>query len=329
MVKNNIKITTMGGGTGNSTLLKGLKKYFNNITAIVTVADDGGSSGMIRDDFGVLPPGDIRACLISLANTEKSMEKLMNYRFKDGNLKGQNFGNLLLVAMADIYKDFVFGIRETSNILAITGKVLPVSLDDITLFAELEDGSIIKGESNIPFLNKIRKSRIKKVSISPEFAKPLNEVVEEIYNSDIIVIGPGSLYTSIIPNLLIADIRKALLNTNAKIYYVLNVMSQSGETYNYSVSDHINAIFDHFNDICIDTVVVNNKKITDDLKLKYKNKGSEQILLQDNDRKYINSLGIDLIEGNLIKTDEYFLRHDGNKLAKIILDDYVEKSNSI
>ena len=143
-----IKITTIGGGTGSSTILKGLKKYFKDITAIVTVADDGGSSGMLREDLGVIPPGDIRACLISLANTEKSMERLMNYRFKEGNLKGQNFGNLFLVAMADIYKDFVLGIEETSNILAITGKVLPVTLDNIKLFAELENGEIIEGESN-------------------------------------------------------------------------------------------------------------------------------------------------------------------------------------
>ena len=147
------RIVTIGGGTGSSTILKGLKKYFKDITAIVTVADDGGSSGMLRDDLGIIPPGDIRACLISLANTEKSMERLMKYRFKEGNLKGQSFGNLFLVAMADIYKDFMLGIQETSNILAITGKVLPVTLDNIKLFAELENGEIIEGESNITALD--------------------------------------------------------------------------------------------------------------------------------------------------------------------------------
>ena len=197
------RIVTIGGGTGSSTILKGLKKYFKDITAIVTVADDGGSSGMLRDDLGIIPPGDIRACLISLANTEKSMERLMKYRFKEGNLKGQSFGNLFLVAMADIYKDFMLGIQETSNILAITGKVLPVTLDNIKLFAELENGEIIEGESNITALDleDEKSSRINRVVISPKYAKPLNEVVHEIYNSDVILIGPGSLYTSVIPNI--------------------------------------------------------------------------------------------------------------------------------
>ncbi|KXB67847.1 hypothetical protein HMPREF3181_00101 [Parvimonas sp. KA00067] len=319
-----IKITTIGGGTGSSTILKGLKKYFKDITAIVTVADDGGSSGMLREDLGVIPPGDIRACLISLANTEKSMERLMNYRFKEGNLKGQNFGNLFLVAMADIYKDFVLGIEETSNILAITGKVLPVTLDNIKLFAELENGEIIEGESNITALNLEDKnsSRIDRVFISPKFAKPLNEVVYEIYNSDIILIGPGSLYTSVIPNLLISEIGDALVNTKAKICFVLNVVNQSTETFNYKVIDHLNAIYKHCEGIKIDTIIVNNEKISDEINIKYKRKSASQLLLTDEEREYLKKLKIRVLEEKLVSKTSGYSRHNEDKLARLILENF-------
>ena len=272
------KIVVIGGGTGLSNLLRGLKAHTSNLSAIVTVADDGGSSGMLRDDLGVIPPGDIRACLISLANTEKSMERLMKYRFKEGNLKGQSFGNLFLVAMADIYKDFMLGIQETSNILAITGKVLPVTLDNIKLFAELENGEIIEGESNITALNleDENSSRINRVFISPKYAKPLNEVVHEIYNSDVILIGPGSLYTSVIPNLLISEISEALMNTKAKICFILNVVNQSTETFDYKVVDHLNAIYKHCEGIRIDTIIVNNEIIPEDVDIKYKRKSAKR-----------------------------------------------------
>lgn len=319
-----IKITTIGGGTGSSTILKGLKKYFKDITAIVTVADDGGSSGMLREDLGVIPPGDIRACLISLANTEKSMERLMNYRFKEGNLKGQNFGNLFLVAMADIYKDFVLGIEETSNILAITGKVLPVTLDNIKLFAELENGEIIEGESNITALNLEDKnsSRIDRVFISPKFAKPLNEVVYEIYNSDVILIGPGSLYTSVIPNLLISEIGDALVNTKAKICFVLNVVNQSTETFNYKVIDHLNAIYKHCEGIKIDTIIVNNEKISDEINIKYKRKSVSQLLLTDEEREYLKKLKIRVLEEKLVSKTSGYSRHNEDKLARLILENF-------
>ena len=319
-----IKITTIGGGTGSSTILKGLKKYFKDITAIVTVADDGGSSGMLTEDLGVIPPGDIRACLISLANTEKSMERLMNYRFKEGNLKGQNFGNLFLVAMADIYKDFVLGIEETSNILAITGKVLPVTLDNIKLFAELENGEIIEGESNITALNleDENSSRIDRVFISPKFAKPLNEVVYEIYNSDVILIGPGSLYTSVIPNLLISEIGDALVNTKAKICFVLNVVNQSTETFNYKVVDHLNAIYKHCEGIKIDTIIVNNEKISDEINIKYKRKSVSQLLLTDEEREYLKKLKIRVLEEKLVSKTSGYSRHNEDKLARLILENF-------
>ena len=318
------RIVTIGGGTGSSTILKGLKKYFKDITAIVTVADDGGSSGMLRDDLGVIPPGDIRACLISLANTEKSMERLMKYRFKEGNLKGQSFGNLFLVAMADIYKDFILGIQETSNILAITGKVLPVTLDNIKLFAELENGEIIEGESNITALNleDENSSRINRVFISPKYAKPLNEVVHEIYNSDVILIGPGSLYTSVIPNLLISEISEALTNTKAKICFILNVVNQSTETFDYKVTDHLNAIYKHCEGIKIDTIVVNNEIIPEDVDLKYKRKSASQLLLSDEDRECLKRLKIRVLEDNLISKSSGYSRHNEDKLARLILENF-------
>lgn len=322
--KKNIKISTIGGGTGSSTILKGLKKYTNDITAIVTVADDGGSSGMLREDLGVIPPGDIRACLISLANTEKSMEKLMKYRFKEGSLKGQSFGNLFLVAMADIYKDFVNGIKETSNILAITGKVLPVTLDNITLFAELEDKTIIEGESNISLLNKNNR-KIKKVFISPKCAKPLDEVVYEILNSDIIILGPGSLYTSIIPNLLISNIAFALKKTNAKIYYVLNAMTEPYETYNYTALEHLKAILNHCKGLKIDTMVVNNEILSDDLKEKYSKSNSNQILVTSKEKQIIKNMGINIIEKNLIRKNSSNIKHNENYLAKAIYDDFINR----
>jgi len=312
------KIVTIGGGTGSSTILKGLKKYFKDITAIVTVADDGGSSGMLRDDLGIIPPGDIRACLISLANTEKSMERLMKYRFKEGNLKGQSFGNLFLVAMADIYKDFMLGIQETSNILAITGKVLPVTLDNIKLFAELENGEIIEGESNITALNleDENSSRINRVFSSP------NEVVHEIYNSDVILIGPGSLYTSVIPNLLISEISEALTNTRAKICFVLNVVNQSSETFDYKVMDHLNAIYKHCEGIKIDTVIVNNEIISEEVDLKYKRKSASQLLLSDEEREYLKKLKIRVLEENLVNKSSGYSRHNEDKLAKLILENF-------
>ena len=309
------RIVTIGGGTGSSTILKGLKKYFKDITAIVTVADDGGSSGMLRDDLGIIPPGDIRACLISLANTEKSMERLMKYRFKEGNLKGQSFGNLFLVAMADIYKDFMLGIQETSNILAITGKVLPVTLDN---------GEIIEGESNITALNleDENSSRINRVFISPKYAKPLNEVVHEIYNSDVILIGPGSLYTSVIPNLLISEISEALTNTKAKICFILNVVNQSTETFDYKVTDHLNAIYKHCEGIKIDTVIVNNEIIPEEVDLKYKRKSASQLLLSDEEREYLKKLKIRVLEDNLVSKSSGYSRHNEDKLAKLILENF-------
>ena len=217
------KIVVVGGGTGLSTMLRGLKNYTNNITAIVTVGDDGGGSGKIREDFGMLPPGDIRNCILALADTEPIMEKLLQYRFKEGSLEGQSFGNLFLAAMAGISDNFEEAVQRMSSVLAVTGKVLPVTLDDMKLVAILENGDEIDGESRIPDEAIARKSKIKKLMINPENAKPLVDALKAIEEADAIIMGPGSLYTSIIPNLLVTDIADTICESDAIKIYISNI----------------------------------------------------------------------------------------------------------
>ena len=317
------KIVTIGGGTGNSILLRGVKKFTSNITTIVTVADDGGGSGVLREDLGMLPPGDIRNCLVALANTEPIMEKLINYRFSNGQLKGQSLGNLLIAAMNDICGDFNEAIKEISNVLAITGKVLPMTLDNVKLFAELEDGSTIEGESNITFLNRKNGGKIKRVYTSPKLILPLKESIDSIMDADIVLLGPGSLYTSIIPNLLVTDISQALKETKAEVVYILNIMTQPGETNDYSVTDHVAAIIDHANSNIIDKIVVNSKEVDKYAKYRYKSiENSTPIYLTDEDREDMKELGIEIIEADICDISYDYIVHDPNKLMKAILERY-------
>lgn len=317
------KIVTIGGGTGNSILLRGVKNFTSNITTIVTVADDGGGSGVLREDLGMLPPGDIRNCLVALANTEPIMEKLINYRFSNGQLKGQSLGNLLIAAMNDICGDFNEAIKEISNVLAITGKVLPMTLDNVKLFAELEDGSTIEGESNITFLNRKNGGKIKRVFTSPKLLLPLKESIDSIMDADIVLLGPGSLYTSIIPNLLVTDISKALKETKAEVVYILNIMTQPGETNGYSVTDHVVAIIDHADSNIIDKIVVNSKEVDKYAKYRYKSiENSTPIYITDSDREDMKKLGIEIIEADVCDTSYDYIVHDSNKLMKTILERY-------
>ena len=314
------KIVAIGGGTGLSMLLRGIKKITNNITAIVTVGDDGGSSGRLREQMGVLPPGDIRNCIAALADDDDIVTKLFQYRFKTGEgLEGHSFGNLFITAMSAICGDIVSAIRESSKVLLIRGRVLPATCDDMKLYAKMEDDSIVKGESNIPEAGK----KIIQLCCEPADCKPAPDVLEAIHNADIIIMGPGSLYTSIISNFLVKDITRAVWNAKAKKIYVCNAMTQPGETDNYSVSDHIKTIFDHarLDDIddsnknFFDTVVVNNfipKNATE----KYEQAGSLPVEI---DTAEIKKLGVELVERNLLEDHkDGLIRHSCTKVAKAI-----------
>ena len=316
------KIVVIGGGTGLSTMLRGLKYYTSNITAVVTVADDGGGSGDLREDLGILPPGDIRNCILALADTEPLMEELLQYRFKDGRLKNQSFGNLFLAAMAGISGNFDEAVRKMSSVLAVTGKVIPVTLDDMVLNAKLKNGAIVKGESNIPKEVIKQNSPIQKVFIEPENARALSEAVEAIKEADAVILGPGSLYTSVIPNLLIKDIRYAIDKSNAVKIYVSNLMTQKGETDNYSVEDHIRAIYNHSKAGIVDYVIVNVGNIDKGLEDRYSGETSRLVSINE---ERLKSLGVKVIGGDFIKVKNGYIRHNAEKLSAILIETIMEK----
>lgn len=319
------KIVAIGGGTGLSTLLKGIKKLTNNITAIVTVGDDGGSSGRLREEMGILPPGDIRNCIAALADADDIVTQLFQYRFKTGEgIKGHSFGNLFITAMSAICGDMVSAIRESSKVLLIRGRVLPATVDDMRLVARMEDGSVVKGESNIPEAGK----KIIDLSSEPVNCKPTKEVIEAINAADLIILGPGSLYTSIIPNLLVSGVAEAVSNSNAAKIYVCNIMSQPGETDNYSVSDHIKALFRHAvksgaNKKLFDAVLVNDT-LPLNLAKKYEEKNSLPV---EEDTGEIKNMGIEIVRAKLIEDNkEGLVRHNPSRVAKAIYYWYRKRS---
>lgn len=314
------KVVAIGGGTGLSILLRGLKKFTPNITAIVTVADDGGGSGKLREDLGMLPPGDIRSCILALANTEPTMEKLLQYRFTEGTLKGQNFGNLFIAAMNEIYGSFERAIKETCNVLAVTGKVLPMTLENVTLCAVLENGEVLRGESHIPVEAIKAGSRIDYIYMEPKISYPLEESIEAINEADIIVLGPGSLYTSVIPNLLVKDMVEIINNAKAPKVYIANIMTQPGETDGYNVLDHVHAILKHSTPDFLDYVIANTEEIPLDILEKYVLDGSQPVLLGKDDEKILESMNIKLIREKLIDIKNDYIRHDNIKLSKILMD---------
>ena len=318
MIKENneTKVVVIGGGTGLSTMLRGLKQYTSHITAIVTVGDDGGGSGKLREDLGMLPPGDIRNCILALADTEPLMEDLLQYRFTEGSLKGQCFGNLFLAAMAGISENFEDAVQKMSSVLAVKGKVLPVTLDDMKLVAELENGEIIEGESKIPSEVIVRNTRIKKIAIKPIDAKPLEEAIKAINNADVIIMGPGSLYTSIIPNLLVKGIPEAICKSPAKKVYISNVMTQPGETDGFKVSNHLKVLMDYGVAENIDYVIANNGIIPPDIKEKYAKENAELVVL---DYENISNLNVNVIEADLIKITKKYVKHNAEKLAELIM----------
>jgi uncharacterized cofD-like protein len=317
---NKPKIVAIGGGTGLSILLRGLKEYTPNITAIVTVADDGGGSGVLREDLGMLPPGDIRACLLALANTEPTMEKLLQYRFKEGQLKGQSFGNLFIAAMNEIYGSFEVAIKEASNVLSITGKVYPMTLENVRLHAELENGRVICGESIIPEEVVKEGCRIKRMYMDPLLSYPLSEAVDAIKDADLIVLGPGSLYTSVIPNLLVNDMVGTIYNAKAPKVYICNVMTQPGETHGYGVLEHVQAIINHSCEDFIDYVIANIEEIPEETLNKYITDGSRPVMPEPEDKDILASSNIKLVTERLIEIKKNYIRHDNLLLSKLLMD---------
>ncbi|MDE5091938.1 MAG: YvcK family protein [Trichodesmium sp. St18_bin3_1_1] len=312
------KIVAIGGGTGLSNLLRGLKSYSANITAIVTVADDGGSSGRLRREIGVLPPGDIRNCLAALANEEKLLTELFQYRFKAGDgLVGHSFGNLFLTAMSEVTGDLERAVAASSKVLAVQGQVLPATLTDVYLWAELADGRHIEGESNITEAG----GKIVKIGCTPEHPPALPKVLQAIEEADYIIIGPGSLYTSVIPNLLVPEIAEAIACRNIPSIYVCNIMTQPGETTGYSVADHICAIDVACGQRLFDTVLVQGKSPSAQALIKYAQENSHPVFL---DREAVNNLGRKILLTNVMYEDEQngFVRHDSTMLAQVLFQWY-------
>lgn len=306
------KVVVVGGGTGLSVLLRGLKEKQLDLTAIVTVADDGGSSGRLREEMSMPPPGDIRNVIVALADTEPLLTRLFQYRFQQGaGLAGHSLGNLFIAAMKEITGDFVAAVKEISRVLAVRGKVLPAANQAIVLKAEMEDGSIVSGESRIPKMGK----KIKRVFLEPKDVQPLDEALQAIAEAELILLGPGSLYTSILPNLLVPGISKAIKVAKAKKAYICNVMTQPGETDFYSVTDHVKAIYNHVGADLFHTVLVNNAQIPVDIMEKYMEKGSLPVKY---DRDQLLKLGFDIVEDNFVKYETY-LRHDAIKVGDAIL----------
>lgn len=318
-------IVVIGGGTGLSTMLRGLKKHSKNITAIVTVADDGGGSGSLREELGMPPPGDVRNCIQSLANTEPTMEALLSYRFTEGSLAGQSFGNLFLAALNGMSETFDEAVRKMSDVLAITGRVLPVTNENVALVAKFDDGTQICGESKIADFKRGTDKRIERVYLVPERPAALPEALEAISRADIIVIGPGSLYTSILPNFVTAGISRAVALSDAFRVYVLNVMTQDGETEKYSASDHIKALFYNAGEHIFDWCLGNSTKLPSDILEKYALEGAAPVLI---DEEEIKKTKVKLRLAPIATWSQGFVRHDTDRLAEELMKLYRENSQT-
>lgn len=311
-IQNKPSVVVIGGGTGMPVLLRGLKKYPIELSALVTVADDGGSTGRLRTAMDIPATGDIRNVIASLSEVEPMLIELFQHRFEKGNgLSGHSLGNLLLAAISTISGDFYKGIREISRVFNVKGNIYPISNKPMTLHARLKNGKVISGESNIPNAQ----SPIESVFITPKNVEPLPEAVRAIKEADLIVISPGSLYTSILPNIIIPHIKEAIQQTNAHIAYVCNVMTQAGETTGYTASDHVQAIFDHIGYHTIHSVIVHNETISETSRKLY---AEENATLVEYDLERLRLLGLQIIEDDIIDHKEPTLRHDTDKVAKLL-----------
>jgi len=325
-----VRIVALGGGTGLSTLLRGLKHYvarrkkeavrmpIADLAAVVTVTDDGGSSGRLRRDYRILPPGDIRNCMVALSKDEALLGRLFQYRFASGrDLRGHSFGNLFLTALTHITGDFTEAVRVSGQVLAIRGRIFPSTPQLVTLKAVMEDGRIVAGETKISASGK----RIRHIRLVPRRVHPMPEVLDAIRQADLILLGPGSLYTSIIPNLLVSGIASALRRARATRVYVANLMTQPGETTGYSLSDHVRAIYEHTGPGLFDWVVVNRRPISPRLLRRYRAEGAEPVRV---DIEELQQMGLRCILDDLLEEDGV-ARHNPDRLTRLLLEEFIQR----
>lgn len=310
--KKDPKMVVLGGGTGMPVLLRGLKQYPIELLTIVTVADDGGSTGRLREEIEMPAPWDIRNVISALANVDPELMTLFQHRFKvENGLSGHSLGNIVLAAMNSITGDFYEAVETVSKLLNVKGNIYPIANESITLHAEMDDGTIVSGESNIPVKNK----RIKRVFITPDDIKPMPAVIRSILEADLIVIAPGSLYTSILPNLIIQDVIEALNQTEAKVVYVCNIMTQNGETDHYSAADHVQAIYHHIGPNTIDSILVHNQSLPEAILQVYKQQQSVPVHLNVDD---LLKLNVEIIAEDIIDDSQQVVRHNTEKIAGIL-----------
>lgn len=313
------RITVLGGGTGLSTMLRGLKTHTPHISAIVTVTDDGGSSGMLRRELGMLPPGDIRNCILALASREPLMQEVFNYRFREGSLSGQSLGNLVLAALNDMTGSFDRAVSLMGQVLAITGEVLPVTNENLTLQADFTDGAVIRGETRITDYKKHSEAVIHRVCLDPPDPPALPQALEAIREADMIILGPGSLYTSVIPNLLTRGVSDAVRDCRGVKVYVMNVMTQDGETENYTATDHVRALLDHGGRDLFQYVLVNNRPIPPELLQAYRRENAAPVPVQPD---ALRALGTEPVFAPVAEWRNGLIRHDPAALSTALMKLY-------
>ncbi|HTX16209.1 MAG TPA: gluconeogenesis factor YvcK family protein [Candidatus Baltobacteraceae bacterium] len=323
-----VRVVALGGGTGLSTMLRGLKQYvaepgrhgqsqpIADLVAVVTVTDDGGSSGRLRREYRILPPGDIRNCMVALSQDELLLTKLFQYRFPAGRgLGGHSFGNLFLTALTNSTGDFAKAVQTSAKVLAIRGRIFPATAQNVTLAAELEGGRVVRGETNI---SRSRK-RIARVRLVPRRVHPVPEVLRALREADLILVGPGSLYTSILPNLLVEQVSEVIANSSATRVYIANLMTQPGETQHYSVADHVRAIYEHTRRALFDFAVINRKEVSPRLLRRYKAQGAEPV---DPSLDELEKMGLRCVAGDFLQ-EHNVVRHDESRLAQLLLEKFV------
>lgn len=321
-----MKVVIIGGGTGLSVLLRGLKHVTPDLSAVVNMVDDGGSSGILRSDLGMLPPGDLRSCILSMSNTTDLLEEVFNYRFDRGSLSGQSLGNLIMAALTDLTGGMDNALGAAADLFNITGKVYAVTLDNIDLVAQLADGQTVLGESKIPQAVMDANTSIKRVNLYPERPRAFRKVIDVIEEADLILVGPGSLYTSLIPPLLVSGVKEAILRSPGRCVYISNVMTQPGETHGYSVADHVRAIYDHIEDPIFDALLVSNSSLKSGDREAYEKQGASPLICKGDDRAYLENLGLDIIEGDFTEIVQGYIRHDYDMVTQALMDYMKRKS---